>query len=131
MNISSLVLALALVLLSLLLPLAGLPDWLPLLGATLAAILIYWVLNNPAEEFLVVQGGRLSIKDAGSHRSRTLPLAEIAKVRPLPDRDGARLELLCTDGSQLLFVPFHDEVGEDELRELRHFLRQHLGAKAH
>ncbi|ROQ28450.1 hypothetical protein EDC28_10342 [Gallaecimonas pentaromativorans] len=126
LSVGTLAIAIGITLVSLLLPLLGLPDWLPLLGAALSATLVYWVLNNPAEEFLIVQQGQLRIRPTRSRRLETVPLAQIRDVRPVTGPETAELEVQCLDGKQLRFQAFYGQPNEDELSQLEQFLRRHL-----
>ncbi|EKE69227.1 hypothetical protein [Gallaecimonas xiamenensis] len=126
LSVQILGLAIGITLLSLLLPLMGLPDWLPLLGAGVSAALVYWVLNNPAEEFLVVQQGQLQFKAVNSRRLEALALDKIVSIQPQQTLKHTQLNLQCRDGSKVCFQAYYGNANDDELRQLDHFLRQHL-----
>ncbi len=125
MSVKTLLVAVAITLLSLALPLFDLPDWLPLLGAACSAALVYWVLNNPAEEFLIIQKGQLLFRSIRTRRCERLPLTVVKNVEPLA-KHRSELRVECRDGSERTFQAYYAEPSEDDLQQLQQFVQAYL-----
>ncbi|WP_341503516.1 hypothetical protein [Gallaecimonas sp. GXIMD4217] len=127
-SIKLMLLAAAMAVAAFMAPLFGLPLWSLVTGILLATTLIYWVLNNPVEEFLAIKEGKLYYLPVREHLPQSLALADLADVRPASRDELLELEIICRSGEHLAFQAYYEAANDSEREALEDFLRHHIHA---